>query len=303
MATATESEPSVTERSHARRQVLAGVLLCFVAFFFYPMQDALVKWLVERYSPVQLLFVRAAVIALALLALKGPAMLRQLAHSPVRRELGLYTILMVIAWLMFFTAMRELPLGEAVTLYFSAPVLVVVLAIPLLGEKVTGSGWIPVGLGFAGVLVACRPGMGGALFPVAMAVGAAVVFAFCVIIVRRIGPHTTSSLQILAGCLGFVILFGPVQPLVWRTPDLVDAGLFLGMALSWGCAQFLFFEAFRRAPASVIAPIEFTGLAWAFIFGFVVWGDRPDALVLLGAAMIVASGLLILHREWQASRA
>ncbi len=252
------------------------------------------------YSVFEIMAVRSlAVLLLALGAGRGPAV-RALAASPRKGGLTLRAVLIAAAWVTYYAAAKRLGLAELTTLYFVAPVITVVLSVLTLGERVDAARWGAVLLGFAGVAVAARPGGSVPLGPAAAVLGAAAVWAVCIILIRTISRVETTMTQVLVGNAVFAGTCAAALPWVWRTPDAAGLGLMLGAGLAGCGAQFLLYEGYRVAPASLVAPVEYTGLLWAFALAYLVWGEVPAAQVWVGAAAIIGAGLVLV---WSTTRA
>ncbi len=275
----------------------AGIALAIIAYACFSIHDATVKWLVALLPVWQVLFVRSAIIAIGAAAIGRGRLLRRVAQTPLKRALALRAALTLAAWLCYYTAARRLELAELTTLYFSAPLIVTVLSAPLLGEHVTAPRWIAVGTGFAGVVVAADP----AGFRISPAIGlvvlAAVLWGYGIILMRQIARRESSLLQMFFGNLFFALATGIMSLLSWRTPRWPELLLLLGTGLFGGIGQFCLFEAARRAPASLLATFEYSALLWAFLLGFLIWGEIPPASVFAGATLILAAGLALVLGE------
>ncbi len=207
------------------------------------------------------------------------------------------------AWFCYFTAARFLPLAQLITLYFTAPVIVALLAVPLLKETVGRSRWAAVLVGFTGAVAAADP-VGLVLSPAAVLVLlAAALWAVGVILTRLIARHEPSLVQMLYNNAFFLVATGLASALAWHRPSGAELWLMLQVGLLGGLGQFCLFEAARRAPASVTAPLEYGALIWAFTLGFVVWGDIPRPPVFIGAVLILGAGVMLIiaerHGGWQ----
>jgi drug/metabolite transporter (DMT)-like permease len=276
-----------------------GVAFGLAGFFVFPIHDALAKLLVRDISVWQIMFVRSSVILLLVAAFNGWRPFPRAFNSPFRWVLGARACIIVAGWALYYSAARYLALGELVTIYFGSPILVAFMAGPILRERVTPGRWLAVAMGFVGVLIACRPGL-GATGPILLALGAAVLWSVSTILIRLTKLAEPTSVNMVLTNLGFFCLAGMMLPWVWKTPSLTDDVLLAALSLAGALSQYLVFEALRRASASTIAPLEFTSLAWAFIIQYLVWGSPPDAFVLLGALLIGSSGLIIVSMEWRA---
>jgi len=277
-----------------------GVALGLAGFFIFPLHDALAKLLVRDLSVWEIMFVRSCIILLIVFARNGAAPLPRAYRSPVRSLLALRALVIVAAWALYYSAARSLALGEMVTIYFGSPILVALMAGPVLREEVSIGRWIAVSVGFMGVVIACRPGF-SASGPVLLALCAAALWSISTILIRLTKLSEPTSVNMLMTNLGFFVLAGLILPWVWKTPSLEDWALLLALSVAGATSQFLVFEALRRASASTIAPLEFTSLLWAFVIQFAVWGNVPDGFVMLGALLIGCSGLVIVSIEWKES--
>jgi drug/metabolite transporter (DMT)-like permease len=277
-----------------------GVALGLAGFFIFPLHDAMAKLLVRDLSVWEIMFVRSSVILVIVFALNGTGLVPRAYRSPVRSLLALRALVIVAAWALYYSAARSLALGELVTIYFGSPILVALMAGPVLREQVSTSRWIAVSVGFVGVVIACRPGF-SASGPVLLALCAAALWSISTILIRLTKLSEPTSINMLMTNLGFFVLAGLMLPWVWKTPSLQDCALLLALSLAGATSQFLVFEALRRASASTIAPLEFTSLVWAFVLQYAVWGSIPDGLVVLGALLIGLSGLVIVSIEWKES--
>ncbi|HEV7256024.1 MAG TPA: DMT family transporter [Mesorhizobium sp.] len=281
-------------------RTLTGIGLSAMAYGLFTTQDAMVKWLVEGFSVPQVLLMRSVVIVALAFALGGRQGIAGLRRSPHKKAMSLRAALILLAWLFYYSAARDLALAELSTLYFAAPVIVVALSVVILGEKVGPARWAIVFLGFGGVLLAADPTGAVSLVPAAMALIAAVCWAVTSVLVRMISRSETSLNQMLVSNGIFTLACLLPMPWLWQTPDMFSLLLMLVLGVTGGIGQYLLFEGFRHAPASVLAPVEYSALVWAFLLGFLVWGDVPGPHVFAGAAVIAASGLLLVWWEGRA---
>ncbi|MCW4454459.1 DMT family transporter [Flavobacterium sp. MXW15] len=280
------------------RSPLAAVAWMLAAVAFFSLMDAGMKLLSAHYPPLQVTVLRGAAslpfVLVWVLATAGPRSL-----LPVRWGLHLLRgVLGVVMIACFVFALRSLPLSTAYTIYFVAPLLVAALSVPLLGEHVGPRRWVAIGIGLVGVLVVLRPGVDGLIsIPGLMVLLAATAYAVAAVTVSLLTRTDTSQsmvvwfLVILAA--GAALLAWPQwQPLQWR-----HGGLIAGMGLAGALGQIALTRAFQLGQASLIAPLEYTGLVWVIGWDLLLWGVLPDRMTWIGAAIIVASGLYLLHRE------
>lgn len=276
---------------------LAGIALAMAGYSLFSIQDAAVKWLVETYAVPQILFIRSVMIVSI-----SAFVIRRNGHSsilksPHRGSLILRALLMLAAWLSYYSAVRHLGLAEITTMYFSAPIIVMVLSIVVLREKVGAMRWLACLVGFAGVVLAANPGEAPSLVPAAMVLFAGFCWAWSIILVRLVSRSESTINQMLATSLAFVVACGVMLPFVWVWPDASGWALMLGLGCVSALGQYLLYEGFRHAPASMLAPIEYSGLVWAFLYGYLIWAEVPAWNVFAGAVLIVCSSLVLVWWE------
>ena len=276
---------------------LAGALLALASWAAFSFQDAIVKSLVVDMPVPEVLFGRSLVIVgLSALVVRREDY-RAMALPRNARAIILRSALILVAWLAYYRASRTLQLADLVTYYFAAPLFVVALSAPVLREYVGAGRWFATGLGFCGVVIAANPTGGAPVQPVALALLAAVSWALTTILARGLARGISTPTMMFAGSLGFLLACGTVLPWmgVWPTPRHLAWLLTLGLVGSLG--QFLWFEGVRRAQASLLAPLEYTMLAYATFWGWMFFGDLPSLRTLAGAAIILVSGLVMMGIE------
>lgn len=203
-----------------------------------------------------------------------------------------------------FVAVRNLPLVDATAIGFAAPLITVVLAVLILGERVRVYRWTAVVVGLAGVLVMLSPHLGGTTTLLAdrAALGAGAAFtaaclvALTMIIVRRLTATETTAAIVLYFSINSSLISLLTAP-SWIAPTARDAALLVGIGLLGGVGQLLLTESYRWAEASMVAPFDYTAMVWAIVLGFALFGEVPSAAILAGAAIVVAAGLLVAWRE------
>jgi drug/metabolite transporter (DMT)-like permease len=279
-----------------------GIGLGVLAYAMFSMHDASIKWLVAELPIWQVLFCRSLTIVVFCLAFGREKLLARAIATPLKPNLALRGVITLIAWLCYYTASRSLPLAQLLSLYFASPLAVTVLAGPLLGERVTRARWGAVLLGFAGIVMATDPLDVRISLPTVLVLTAAALWGYGVILMRRIARRESSMLQMLYTNGTFLIGTGIACIFTWQMPTLSQAGLLLLIGVLGGLAQFALFEGCRHAPASVMATVEYTALLWAFILGYVIWGDIPVPAVFLGAGLILLAGMLLVLAERRAAR-
>lgn len=274
-----------------------GLAAATASYAMFSLQDATVKWLVQDYSVFQILFSRSLVVMAIAVVVGGRPALRDMRQSRHKPALAIRAGLILGAWFLFFTAARRLGLAEVTTIYFAAPVVTVVLSVLVLKERVGAGRWCAVLIGFVGVAVAARPSAGVPLGPTLLTLSAAAVWSFSGILARLISRTEGTLSQMIASNMLFVLACALALPWVWRTPSPFDLALMLGLGLAGGMGQVLMYEGYRLAPASLVAPTEYSAFLWAFLLGFAIWGEIPAHSVWLGAGIILSGAALMLCSE------
>lgn len=271
------------------------MFMCLGVFFLVSL-DVTARWLLESYSLMQFIFLRCSFsVVLILMFAAARGKLGGLHTSRYGWHFA-RSVLMAGAMFSFFHALRFVPLADIVVFVFAAPLIVTLMSQPFLGEAVGPWRWGAVIVGFCGVLVVLRPGV-GEVHPAAMfALLAAVAYAGVALTARKLASESNLSLSIYTFAVPLAVsgfLFAPG----WQPPGAVDWLLFVVSGAFGGLGIVFLHAAYQRAPVAVIVPFEYTALIWAAGAGFLFWGEVPDRYTWFGAAIIVSSGLFILWRE------
>jgi len=282
--------------------VIRGIALSVAGYFLFSLQDATIKWLAAGFSAPQLLFMRSLVVVPVCLCVFGPGLAPRALVSPMRLKLLVRSVVIVIAWAFYYTAARYLQLAELVTIYFSSPLLVAALAPLILREHVPWSRWASVCIGFAGVIIAVRPTHLHQPVPILLALTAAALWAYTAILIRQVVAAASTPVVMFVSNLTILVLCGALMPWLWQAPSWPQLALMLLVGCFGMGGQFMSTEAIRLAPASVVAPISFSSLVWAFLLGLAIWGDVPDRAVFAGAGLILLSGLIVTSAEFHTHR-
>lgn len=276
---------------------LKGVVYMVGGVSFLAVMDASAKWLTSDYSLAQIIFLGrlpAPFFAIALALANGglgTLKTRRIGWHLLRSAFSAATLIT------FFWCLKLLPLADTVAITYVGPLFMCALSVPLLGERVGPRRWIAILIGLAGVVVIVQPsGVGFGLGPM-LALTAAFTYACGINISRRISDTETSHSMLFWFSIFLLAGTGAVAPFHWTAPPTRDFAVFGILALGGTLGQFLLTQAFRYGEVSFLAPIEFTSLIWAILFGFLFWRQFPTPTVLAGAAIIVACNIYIVHRE------
>ena len=289
-------KPVVSMNTPSRRRTLAAVGWMTAAMSAIAVVDGAAKQLAVRLHGVQISWGYFLVMLICLLVVAGVrgVPLRQLTHSKRPQWQFLRAISLVISLSCLFFSLRYLPLAEATTIGFTAPLFIVGLSGPMLGEQVGARRWIAVLLGMFGAIIVMRPGMGLLHWSSLLALLGAFFFAMFNLVTRKLGSTDRSWTTLFwTFAIGSAIL--SVAMLVfWRTPNLGEWLLFGACGALGLAAHFSLFRSLTLADASVLAPLNYVRLLWAIGIGWFYFGDIPDLVTLFGGSITVASGLYVL---------
>ncbi len=287
------ASPLASTRSN---RVTLGISITLLGGFCFAIQDSGVKWLSAELAVVQILFVRS-LIGIAMLWASQPLTGERIRMRVQRPWLLLFrSAVNVLSWLLFFTGLKYLPLATAVALFFSFPLFLTLLSVPLLGEAVGLRRVAAIVVGFIGVLFITNP-VAGIEWPMLLMLGAAFGWSLVATATRVLGETENTSTVLFYTLLGFALTMWLPQFWLWQSLDWYAFGLITGIAFFGVIAQFCLTKAYAIATPSLIAPFEYSALIFSAILGYLLWGDIPGIYAIVGAGLIVFSGLYIIHRE------
>lgn len=280
---------------HKTSHPFQGVLLFMLALLLFACMDTTTKYLVAIYNVPLVVAIRYITHCVLMVVFIAPSQGKKLIQT---KRTGLVMIRagsLATASLFMGLALQRMPVAETTAIIFLGPMLVVLLAGPILNERISNIGWLAAVVGFVGVLLMAHPGSGlditGTFFAL-LAMGALVIYQ----LLSRVLVSTEQTMAMLfytalIGCLAYGIFL----PWVWYgpTPSAWELLLFLSMGLSGGIGHFLYTAAYRHAPASLLAPMNYLQLLWAGLLGFAVFNHTPDKLSIVGMSIIAASGVMI----------
>ena len=310
---------SATSISRAPNQTLRGILCLCGGTLIFSAQDVIIKMMSGGYPLSQVLTIRCLVACVPLYFLLhfGGGGLRALKS----RRMGMLTfraVMLLGAYTSYYLAMATIPLAVAVALFFAAPLFIVLLAQPYLGEKVGLRQLVAVLVGFGGVVVICRPDTGLLDMAALLALASAFFYGFACLQARKISD--TESGAVMAAYQNIVFLGGALviaaltnagadlsasvqHPSLafllrpWVMPSLTDFLLMAATGLVGACGSFLLTQAYRLAEANVVAPFEYSAILMATLLGWLFFGEVPDRYTLIGIGLIIGAGLYVLHSK------
>lgn len=279
-----------------RNTLLAGVLLMLLGDFMFSLLDALAKWLATSFPLGQVVLVRS----LASLLFLSPMILRQgigdLFHLDRPAVQMMRVVAITIDVFFFYLAVVALPLADVLSFYMAGPIYVAALSHFMLGERIGWRRWLAISVGFVGVLIILRPTSGvfslGSLWAIIGSFG----FAFAIVFARML-RGTTDTVLVTWQTIGAILVAGVLAVGNWVPATTFDYGAMILLGLVSCVAHMLITRALKLAPASILAPLHYTLMLWAVVFGWAFFGDVPGWQTLLGAAIVVLAGLFIVHRQ------
>jgi drug/metabolite transporter (DMT)-like permease len=281
-----------------RSEKLTGMAAMLVGVASFSFMDAGLKLLAARYSATQVASLRglaALPVVFAWSLYSGG--LRQLVQVrwPLHLLRGVLSVVMMIT---FTFALKSLSLAKTYSIFFVAPLLIALLSVVLLGERVRRVQWAAIAVGFAGVLIVLKPETTGFGWWGTLAVlGTAVAYAISSVLVKILG-RTDSTQAMMFWMTGMLAIGATALALPgWQAIAIEHYPILAGIALTGAIGQWGITVAFKNAPAASVAPLEYTGLAWVILIDFAVWSAVPGLRTLMGAALIIASGIYLLRFE------
>lgn len=279
-----------------------GTVLMCCGVACLAVNNAYGKSLSADYAPLQILFLRNA-IALPFTILITLRMGGRTALFSARPAVHfLRGFLWILATVMLFTSVVELGLAASTALIYIAPLVITAISALFLGERPGRLRWLAVLSGFLGALIIVRPGT-MAFQPVSLlAVATAFVNAFLFLSARWVDRRESVWTLLLWMTAASVVLSGSAVVFVWTPVNAGDLWQFAAIALSGTAGITMITQAFRTAPAAAVAPLDYTGLIWATLLGFLIWNEVPDRMTLAGAAIIISGGLVMIWRDTGGTR-
>jgi S-adenosylmethionine uptake transporter len=279
------------------RRNLTGAGFALLAFALYATHDVFIKQLGQTFSPFQIVFF-STLLSFPLITLM---LMRDRTSGTLIPVHPWWTALrtgcsVLVAGTAFY-AFSTLPLAEVYAILFAAPMLITVLSIPFLGERVGLHRWAAVIVGLIGVLIVLRPGASEFSLGHAAALTASIASSLIAVIIRKIGRDERSAVLLLYPMMANAIVMGSLLPFVYVPVEGVHFAMFAAMSVLGFAGGLLIIAAYKSADAAIVAPMQYSQLLWAAVFGFFFFDEFPDLWTWVGAAVIIASGLYIVLRE------
>ena len=290
-------ELSATTTDAAPERVLRGILLIVASVVLFSLSDAMSKLLrLQGLPAVEIAWLRYIVFVVLALGLAAHGRVLRVRPKRLRLQL-LRGVTLVGSAVLFVAGLGQLQIAEATAITYISPGFVTALSILFLGEKVGIRRWAAVAAGFLGVLIVIRPGSGAiqsaALFPLA----SALCWAATIVITRRMGAGDRTETTVLWSAGTGLVILTALVPFDFVVPSLAQLGLGLAHGICSSLGQYIVILAYRQAAASALAPFSYVQLLFSTTLGWLIFAAVPDWGTLLGAAVIIGSGLYTVHRE------
>jgi drug/metabolite transporter (DMT)-like permease len=281
-----------------RRLRLAGIALMCAAALCFSILDCMAKYLGTHMDTMQVVGVRYVSAFLIALAISNPISRPGLLKTGRPGLQIVRSAVLLGSTVLNFMAFRYLQLDEALAILFSTPFMVAALAGPMLGEWISWRRWSAIMVGFLGVLVVVRPGLGGLHWAALLSLGSAICYAFYNIFTRMLSTTDSSETTLFYANLFGAVIMAPVLPFIWTAPPhWFDFVLMVAVGAFGAGGHFLLILAHRNAPASVLSPFIYTQIVWATALGYLVFANLPNRWTIAGAGIVIASGLYLIYRE------
>ena len=273
---------------------LMGILFMCLAGSFLPMMNGLAKLLSQDYASEQVVWARTVSHLVFVLALFVPKAGWGLLRTRRPGVQFLRSCLLIASTSLFFSAIRHVPIAKAASISFTAPLIVMLLSAPLLGERVTRTRLLAAMVGFGGVLIVIRPGFEVFHWASLLILGSASCYAVYQVLTRLVAgidrPETSVVYSVLVGA----VLMSLIVPFSWKTPDSVVDALLLGsLGVFGGLGHYCVARAMTYAPANFVSPFQYWQMIGSVAIGYLLFAEVPDAFTWLGAALIIGAGIFI----------
>lgn len=291
----TESPNNERNAITAQAQLLKGIIFAAIGLLLFACMDSATKYLTQHYNVPFVVAIRYLVHFALMVLVLAPRYSTPMLQTKRRSLVIVRSLVLVVASLSVGMALHRMPQAETTAITFLAPMLVVLLACPLLGERIGALGWAAAVMGFVGVLMIARPGSGLDLVGVLFALLAACANAAYQLLSRILATTERPIALLFYTALAGSLVFGLALPWTWdnQAPSYLELALFIGMGAAGGLGHYFFTLAYRYAPASLLAPVVYLQLVWAGLLGWLIFGGTPDHLSLLGMTVVAGSGLMI----------
>lgn len=279
-----------------------GALLTMFAMLCFASMDAISKWLVADYAVTEMMWIRSALFFLFAWFVVRKQGLRAALRSARPGLQILRSLVAIVEGAAFVLAFRYLPLADTHAVGATSPLLVIALGVLFLGERAGLARWVAVAAGFVGVMLIVRPGFRTIDWPLFIPLGGALLWATYQLLTRLCARFDTPDTSLVWAALVAFVATCFVGPLEWTWPTPAAWALMVVISMIGAAAHYALIKALDYAEAGAVQPYAYTLLVWATLLGWLVFGDIPDNWTILGAAIVVGSGLYTWHHDWRTAR-
>lgn len=276
---------------------LTGAFYALIAFAVFATHDAVIKLLGASFSPFQMIFF-STLFSFPLMTFM---LMRDKTEGNLRPVHPWWTLIRTICATMnamgAFYAFSVLPLAQVYAILFASPLIITVLSIPVLGERVGFHRWAAVIVGLIGVIVVLRPGGSELTLGHLAALSCSFFGAFASIIVRKVGRDERTAVFMLYPMVANFIIMGTLMTMTYEPLPLPDLGGIATLSLCGFIGGLLLIAAYKASEAAIVAPMQYSQIIWATLFGYFIFGETLDTATVVGAGIIILSGLYIVFRE------
>jgi len=273
---------------------LLGILFMCMAGSFLPMMNGVAKLMSQTYASEQVVWARTLSHLLFMLALFAPKAGWRIVRTRRPGVQFVRSCALITSTFLFFTAVKVVPIAQAASISFTTPLIVAILAGPMLGERITRARVAALFVGFAGVLVVIRPGAAVFQWASVLIIGSATCYAIYQVLTRRVAGHDAPETSVVYSALVGSILMSLIVPFSWKTPaSLTDVLLLGSLGVFGGLGHYCIARAMTCAPANFVSPFQYWQMIGSVAVGYLLFAEVPDAFTWIGAGLIIAAGLYI----------
>lgn len=280
--------------SHNNRQ---GILYMLLAVFIFCLVNAIAKNIIAQYPPLEVLFFRfLGALLPAWILLHRDGGIANFSHHPYGISL-IASAILVLDLFCLFMSFKYLPLADATALSFSSIFFVTVLAAIFLKESLSFSRISVIICGFIGVVIIAKPSGNISILGATFSLIYALADAIVLLLIRVLARNHKSSVLVFSFTFFATLITAAFLPFAWKTPTLIDLSKFVLLGIGGGLGQFFITQAYRHAPAAIVAPMVYSATLWSTFLGFIFWAEVPGIHFWIGGTLVIMSGLFIMWRE------
>lgn len=278
--------------------MIVAIGFAMMAVFGFACIDTSAKWLNQHMDPLQTAWVRYFGSVIFVFALLNPFRRPGIFLTKAPKLQALRSTVLLLSTALNFFALSYLGLPEVAAIAFSSPLMVALLAGPLLGEWAGPRRMAAIAVGFVGVLIVTRPGLGSFQPAALLAIASAFAAACYTLTTRMLAAHDSSETTMVYSGIAGIVVLTPIMPFIWTAPGSPLVWVVMAICgLAGAAGHWFLILACRHAPAPVVAPFSYTHLLWVTLFSFIIFDTVPDIYTIAGGSIVALSGLYLIYRE------